>query len=546
MIYSAIMGRAAAKYALFRLERGDSIGTLEQLMQSRTLSSTFVTQFQLRNFKKLGIILMVVWAFSPIGSQSPLRLFSTKSIPVYSNSTLPYLDTIENDLFGAYDQLSYYLAQTNSAYLTAMLGSDATKNGPMDTRGNVKIPYMSKLQNQTDQNWWLVPSGNDLASIYSSLLGIPIGNFNSQVANFSLESTYISLDCSDLQTGLHIDTLGHSTNKPNGTFVGVNITNPDCNAVDALSLPNWEVAVDVFVDSQYYSGGIPEQFVSDTGIVANQGRLLFQSAAQTEPLINGTVAQFTIAYCNISQEYVESNVACTMELSVQICRVTAQRPSKLAHAPSEITFLSFPGYFSNLASSWELATGRLPRSPASTPTELYLQSPDTAYILSPALAALGNVSASTFSDRLGQLLNTYLQGGELTLSLAPGNERNTTCYMTNFEEIYVCSWGWLVVLFLSSFLMLIGAFYTIWLRTQTTIPDLLGFVSSLTRDAKYLDFPGGGTTDGMERTKLLRAKEIKFGVLEQDGEGENEGQSERLALTTPERVTRPVTGRFYL
>ena len=196
-------------------------------------------------------------------------------------------------------------------------------------------------------------------------------------------------------------------------------------------------------------------------------------------------------------------------------------------------------------SSWELAT-LLRRAPASTPTERYLQDPDTAYVLSPSLAALGNVSASDFSDRLGQLLNTYLQAGELTLPLASGDERTTTCYMTNFEDIYVCSWGWLVVLFLSSFLMLIGAFCTIWWRTQTTIPDILGFVSSLTRDTKYLDIPGGGATDGMERTKLLRAKEIKFGVLDQDGEGENEGQLERLALTTPERATRPVTGRFYL
>lgn len=68
--FAAIVGRASVKYATWKLQKGTTIGALEQLMGSRTVASAFATQVQLRSANLIGIVLLLVWPPSPLGGQS--------------------------------------------------------------------------------------------------------------------------------------------------------------------------------------------------------------------------------------------------------------------------------------------------------------------------------------------------------------------------------------------------------------------------------------------------------------------------------------------
>jgi len=504
-----------------------------------------LAQLRFKNLKLLGLLLMLIWPWSPIGSQAPLRLLSTRNVPIFSNTTIQYVDTMANDAFEAADAVTTILDSANIVYNAALIGTPATKNGTTDTFGNVKIPYMSKLRNKTLDGWRSVPISNDSTSLYSSLIGIPIAIPNAKETNFSLETTYISFDCTKPKTVAHIDTT-YDQSSSNGTYRSFNVSDKAC---DSINVPQWEIALDVFVDEAFEAGGYPGQFIINnmTGIEASQGTLLFQSSTQT--LLNGTTL-YIISYCKVTQEYVESNVLCDMTQTGQHCGVVAQRPSRLVHTSSNITSLSFPTVFYEAGINWILATGCIARGDMSSQTQAYLQDPSASSVLAGQLVDLTNVSADELEDRLGQLLNTYPQAGHTGRILSSGSGstgfsggvRNAIAYMTNFEEVYVVSGGWLALFCIASFTMVSGAICSIWWSSHTRSPDILGYVSSLTRDSRYLHGPAASTMDGLDRAELLKERNIKIGVINRDSE---DGLG-MIVVSSPQEVTRPTRGAFYL
>ncbi len=245
----------------------------------------------------------------------------------------------------------------------------------------------------------------------------------------------------------------------------------------------------------------------------------------------------------------------------QNCRVTAQRPSQRSHASSNLTMLAFEGFFWHLVPAWVEATGTLHTSRMSSIAEYYLQNTSTSFILETLgsgdlgdLAFLGNVSATDFSHRLGQLLNTYLLGSQICMVVS-GDQYNTwdsgfgqsglltTAYLTQIHELYVCSWGWLTVLILASLVMLTASLLAVWFEFHTRIPDVLGFCSTITRDAPYLKLTGGNTLDGLERTQMLKGLRLTLGVV--DGAIDEQGV-EHIAVAPADKAKRPVRGKLYV
>jgi hypothetical protein len=140
------------------------------------------------------------------------------------------------------------------------------------------------------------------------------------------------------------------------------------------------------------------------------------------------------------------------------------------------------------------------------------------------------------------------------------NYRNTTATYFEGREVYLISWGWLAIYCASISVMLIAALFSIWCAFNTTIPDVLSYCSSLTRDSKYFDFAKGGSTlDGVVRAKMLRNVEVKLGeVVEQDdqqGQFRNDFVNDlsyrpgegvpQLAIAPPEYLRTPKRGMLY-
>ena len=524
-------------------------------MQSRTLFTTINTQLSIRSFGPLGIGLIMIWVLSPLGSQSCLRIFTTGLQPRTKNQTISYVDTMTNEMFSSVNDNNWFTSSLDPMYVASILSPQSVKNSSMDLWGNVKIPYLSNSNVQNNNEWTLI---SDPAPEPSSLLGIPLGSLESGNTTLLLESTYIGLDCSAPEYGsktnvVYVDNLIPNNGVPSGTFWSIDITSNSSSVHTSSGYPpTWIVATDV----SFPGVVVGLAFQSAANLEFNQSRLLFQSPSSDST--GNSSNSFISSYCGLKQVYVESNVTCSLNDGTQKCAVKAQRPSQSTHPSSNFTILSLSYVFANFTSRWISATGALHPNTSSTFTEYYLQNTSSSSILNTSSvnensAYLGKISAADFSQRLGQLLNTYMLGSQISTDVAGVTDihedaaeipkRNTTATLTQLDEIYLCSWPWFAVLILASSVMLVASVLAIWWELQTCIPDILGYCSSLTRDAPYLNLKGGSTLDGMERTRLLKDYQITLGVI--DGDKDHHGGVGHIAVVPAEWPKKPARGKLY-
>jgi len=145
------------------------------------------------------------------------------------------------------------------------------------------------------------------------------------------------------------------------------------------------------------------------------------------------------------------------------------------------------------------------------------------------------------SVRLAQVINTYYLA-----SLAPFDIMNVlassleaanltvTAFSTVNRSTYVCQWGWWATFILTNLVMLSTACVGVFLGRQSTGPDILGYISSMTRDSQFVKLPPGGSAlGGMERARLL--KDIKVQLVDSEAKDE----IGRLVFATIGEVNEP-------
>jgi hypothetical protein len=125
-------------------------------MGSSTVFGTVITQIHLRSFNWLGLALIVLWALSPIGSQSFLRVISTQNYNTSTTVTINYLDTGQVSKIGwtldpniipdAYEE------PIGTVYMSALMAPLSVQNSTVDLWGNVKIPYYRELGTEPSSN----------------------------------------------------------------------------------------------------------------------------------------------------------------------------------------------------------------------------------------------------------------------------------------------------------------------------------------------------------------------------------------------------------
>lgn len=182
--------------ASWRLERGITLGHLEQLNGSFTLFGTLTTQALLLAFNFLGLALLLLWALSPVGGLASSGIITTAFRPVPSNTTPNYLNTSQSSIFDSGADYEDLLPTLNSLYMSSLMAPQTVKNSTMDLWDNIKIPYLSRLAPNSTQNstgWRKVPDGS---VYYSSLLRIPLANLPKLGnATFAMETSYFDFDC---------------------------------------------------------------------------------------------------------------------------------------------------------------------------------------------------------------------------------------------------------------------------------------------------------------------------------------------------------------
>jgi hypothetical protein len=508
IVYAALMGKFFKALALYRAERGVTLGQLERLVGCQSLFGAISRQFALRQLDVLGVVILVLWCLSPIGGQSALRLLSTQPLQIMGNETTRYLP-IEAASFtfmqGA-DAASEGWPSFAPIYMTALRTSRKQMASTMDLWGNVLIPDFALVaksnQRQPTDTDWMTVSNNTTS--FSSFIGIPVvGTPSNGNSTFNVVSRYNTIDCA----------------ASNITYIS-NYTDWNFNLTTSFSV-------------------VPTGIGGVFNLTSHQTFSL--TSMMSDTMNNVSASQ---ANCSIGVQDVESSVSCVG----QNCKVQAMRlstvPLKQRAPVNTIALMNSYGQwpFATVGVKSHAAAGSIE---GSTPTEMWLADPNTNFSQIFDYVNLSAVPAQDLSYRIEVLWNTfwqstfgtqYIVGGMTSnlsfydaapMSLARDSAaenitfNSSTAVVSRLDgDVYICHWKYSALVFLTSAILLAAGLATAFLRARTLAPDILTTAAALTRDNPFARSLGawqtGSYADGLERARSMRQVSVVIGDVRAD------------------------------
>ncbi|KAF4908548.1 hypothetical protein CGCF415_v006520 [Colletotrichum fructicola] len=483
-------------------------------------------------------MLLVIWAFSPLGAQAILRLLDTRLESVIHPVSVIYFD----DQRATYKNSVEYLEGTASddginrnifgnlaiLYNILVTAPKSVKIDSMDPWGNLRIPFMDPAVPEG----WANTSTDPLDIRHSSLAGVPVDYGNVENSSFSLESTYIQLDCRNvtrfpaigpngpLRTSRSNMTSPSTANRiyPNGSWYGYDYSRGTGRASSA----QWCIAVDRFIDSFWSNSTerlkVPAEMANETGIEVASTNLLLKLGLRQDDWIKRTFDEEEYT-CQVAQKYVESKVSCLRPNGQRLCKVVAQRPSQQNYASEFITRLSSPRVFNFISRELPLTTGKATDG-VLDPSIYYLKDPTFEDVSTGAEVHLGDLDPHQVGIRLSQLINTYISlsqlSGLITNGSSNGNaiEPNITIpgESSELSDVFTISTLWLGLCLLSSLILLSGGVMSVVFTHLADGPEVLGSVSTVVRNSRYIDLPSSMSwMDGSDITYQIKEMRIKYG-----------------------------------
>lgn len=431
-------------------------------------------------------------------------------------------------------------AKADSLFVSSLLSDEKVKNSAVDSWGNVKIPMLETLKTLSDAEGWHSLAGSG-ATTYSSLIGVPIAGMptSGNTSSF-IQTSYWTLDCS-------------SVRQPLDGFLGANTSNYEWQGfrIDSFS-PRAEIWQ---TDKTMNASALPRRLIYNGTFINSEG-----------------IRQFDHALCDIKTTYVEVEVRC----SAAMCEAKSMRKSTLPqvvslsdqlgdlddrtfdrelHFPAIWTsfdaltpfqywafiFPSFMDHMNSLASSTNIIIG-------GTAIQHYFLDHGNPFTFDVKnMKSITSLPPGSFATSFAQILNTYWLAvigrnvvpmnriGSLSNLSSDYDMKNIleTVGKRTQTDVFVCHRGWLVVLIIASIAILLSGITSIVLSTITIGPELAMNISTVLREAKHADLPGGGTTlDDDERGRLLKDVKVRMGdVRPRRGVG-------RIGIGTYEDVTQ--------
>lgn len=510
-----MIGRAVKALLLLRLDQGERLRVLDSLAGGASLVSTLMTSIELRALTAATLALLLIWSFSPLGSQSVLRVIATSVLSHNTTETYNYMN-----VSGYPPWLFDYRRQgaasiTMTLFTASLISSWNSKRLPTDPWGNVKVPFLEPIEQHGDNKsgWYEVGQRVSEQAEYASLIGIPIASIadGQYSKDFTFETSYWWLDCPQI-------------------------------------------------------GNVAQPAESDLSWMSITGSTGFTLSTLGRPLVNDTARPFVIttragnmtarpevlfgAMCFMRTTYVEARVHCNKSS----CCTSALRRSRLTH-PSETWTVFDVGdneileFFAlQLGASFLAATSDYPGLP--TMFHYYLADPSASVVGVPdndtyyeVALKVANITAEDFAIRFGQLLNTYWVAmvGYLTISngaaelTADSTPWTTQAYAADSGEPYLnatgtrtkqfeaiqCHYAWLASLLTASFLLFCTSFMPTAVHLVKRTPDISLNISSMVRDNPRVEKPLGrasnSTLDASDQARMWKNIKVQFGdVMPQD------------------------------
>lgn len=499
-------------------------------------------------------VLLVLWAMSPLGGQSTIRLLYKTNTTDITHPELRYWDSgplgnmlVRVGIMEAND--GSFPWTMRDMYSASLMQSVDTKVGPLDQWGNVKIPRLEAGNaSQADSAGWMPIKRPRSPETFTSLLGMPIVSLPEMKKqgdlNFTIEMTYLELS--------NPKTFYREKNSTNNDGKGMNIECIDCN----LNQQSF------FVRSQKLMG-LPTDYYD--GLDTNMRNL-------TEPLtlrFNNTLYNTSVTTCQVTQRMVEAFIVCENGS----CEATKVRPSTTDHRPKNftsfdywawivlelITGVSWQDYqrevmwgggsstlFLNNSGLFPTQSGR-----AGEEVQLNLTALDPEVFTTRASILLNTgievfMAPTAFSGQLPTNLSMYgpahLPGNGLEVTAseedykafnisvsrppnsvlevlradAPFVGATTNATFVRYTEVYRPDYVWVVILIITSIVLFTVGVAGIVVRLKTLAPNMFDPVVGLTYNNPYISANGKDydPLDADERARLFSKKTVQLGEVD--------------------------------
>jgi hypothetical protein len=491
----------------WRLEKGVDVLTVTYLGKSSTLSGTYLAPLRIRLVHWIPLLLGLMWAFSPVGSQAALRIVSAQqeTIITHLQDHVHYGYPVSTEATVGGDA-SGSINAANSIVITSLLSVSVTGSKPQDIWGNIKIPLLSNASQFSGSDGWIQIDAQN-GTQYCSLLGMPFvkpqSNGNS---TFLMRSWYWDLHDPKVtwfKVPQNISYLNEtSPDLPSHLNVSSNYEFfTGTNGMWTLALaPNWPT-------------------VQNNNIQPNMSTAIVLAEWDYEP--DDEDIEITRVEAVLSQNFVEVNISCTPTS----CAANAIRPSVSIDSDFQRTAdWSFFG-------EWMLHNlkGAFPLMHSGTPYlgifERYLQNgTQNAFtsITEVTGVYLHEVPADTIALRLMHIVNSYWTASTFIGDVA-GNFNssdvvlnvnstlNATATLSNHEEFMHCDKNWHAILCIATFVLFCAGSFSAVVTCVRISPDATDFVSALTRSDGSNKFDSGSYLDADKRVRLFKDMRLRIG-----------------------------------
>lgn len=130
---------------------------------------------------------------------------------------------------------------------------------------------------------------------------------------------------------------------------------------------------------------------------------------------------------------------------------------------------------------------------------------------------ISKIPLELFKKRLSTAMNIYWMTGLDPLNVAAGlpeklqNGKQVEAFVQYDRLVYLCHWGWLAALILTCLVVVAVILTNAVLQSKVLGPDILGYVSTMTHDNKFIPVPKGGSgVTGIERTLKLADLKLRL------------------------------------
>jgi hypothetical protein len=459
------------------------------------------------------VAVVLFWCLSPLGGQSSLRLLRADNSTISETHEIFYSSsTTDSKLV---EDAAVDASRVSALVLTSILTGDKLYNSSTDFWNHLKIPRLKELElektNNEEASWFDVKIESD--TNYTSLIGVNVlGLRPNTMAVFSAFYEYLYLDCK---------THMHANSRETLEFF---------QSMSDLIVPSgWpynSTETDDYsrlFNATFLTPTTPIHYNNSFFLVGVRSNLTVYSS--TESIFYGskdfggqTIATYE---CSLHSLMVEAKLNCfSAACSVKQMRRSLEpqdrtslfrgRPWDVAHRETASRF--FFRYFSNMG-------GIIPSSERH-PIDAYIQGNwDTVF-------------DARVSQHLTEVVNTYWDSSRWISTAArfdPYTSEThaqkemawTDAIITRQVLIYKASVLWILLLFLCSGTLLFLGIANVVVAFQISVPDIFGYVLSLTRENLYVDVPEGGTMlSGTDRTRLIKDLKVQLAdVRHGDGVG---------------------------